>query len=332
MNQQAFEKNRRDLWDVFENELKKVESLTKRERASDEEKQQFIDRFERISKDLAMAKSRGYSIEVITKLNDLVKRGHYIIHNSQGDALNGLQEFFTAGFPREVRQARIFVLVSLVSFVVPGLVIGALIHYDPSYVTSVLSPSQAQQIEQMYAPNQDRIGRERSDTSDLAMFGFYIANNTQIGLTVFISGVFFCIFSIYVLGSNGLLISAALNHLIVVGLGTSIFSFVSGHSAFELTAIVLSGAAGIMIGYALIHPGNMSRKVALYTTGKRAIRIAGGAAFMFFVAAFIEAFWSSIQAVPAEIKYVVGIALWIFTLAYFMFAGKGGDREAPDRA
>ena len=47
------------------------------------------------------------------------------------------------------------------------------------------------------------------------------------------------------------------------GLSTTFYSFVATHSAFELTAIVLSGAAGLRIGHALLAPGRQTRVQSL---------------------------------------------------------------------
>ncbi|MCE2406683.1 MAG: stage II sporulation protein M [Pseudomonadales bacterium] len=331
MKQTFFERSHEDLWIEFAEQLANFERVATRREISSKERDQFIDQFELISKHLALAKNRGYSLELVERLNELVTRGHFILQKSQINPLDNVVEFFIAGFAQEVRRARYFVLVAAISFLLPAFVIGAMIQYSPHYVTSVLDPGQLQQIERMYSTTQERLGRERSGASDIAMFGFYVYNNTQIGLRVFATGVIFCLPSILVLGFNGLFISAVINHLMVIGLGTAILSFVAGHSAFELTAIVLSGAAGIMLGYAVIHPGGLPRREAVRRAGSSAVKIVLGAAFMFIAAAFIEAFWSSLQFVTPEIKYLVGGCLWVFTLSYFLFTGRNADRATSSR-
>ena len=53
-----------------------------------------------------------------------------------------------------------------------------------------------------------------------------------------------------------------------------------------------------------------------------AIRFVYGAATMFLVAAFIEAFWSPLTIFPPATKYAVGAIMWAFVLGYFLFAGR----------
>ena len=332
MKQSSFETQHVDIWDEFENQLIRFESLAKRRSVDNEERNRFVNNFELISKHLALAKSRGYSLELVEHLNELVTRGHFVLHKSQASPLENIVSFFVSGFAIEVRRARYFVLVAAISFLLPALVIGAMIQYSPHYVTTVLSSAQIQQIERMYSTTEARIGRERSGASDIATFGFYVYNNTQLGLRVFATGVLFCLPSILVLGFNGLFISAIINHLSVIGLGTTVLSFVAGHSALELSAIVLSGAAGIKLGYSLIHPGALTRREAVRRAGSSAVKVVLGAALMFILAAFIEAFWSSLRFVAPEIKYLVGTCLWLLTFSYFLFAGRDADREITDRA
>jgi uncharacterized membrane protein SpoIIM required for sporulation len=111
-------------------------------------------------------------------------------------------------------------------------------------------------------------------------------------------------------------------HLTRVGYAEPFFQFVAGHSAFELTAIALCGMAGLLLGRALLAPGLRTRREALVTSARIAVRIVYGATAMLLFAAFIEAFWSSTTAVPPIVKYLVGAALWVFVGAYFLFMGR----------
>ena len=85
-----------------------------------------------------------------------------------------------------------------------------------------------------------------------------------------------------------------------------------GHSSLELIAIVLSGAAGLRLGLAVIAPGRSSRrKAALVAAAKPAVRVMYGAAVIFLIAAFVEAFWSPQTAIPFGAKIAVGAAGWV---------------------
>jgi uncharacterized membrane protein SpoIIM required for sporulation len=191
----------------------------------------------------------------------------------------------------------------------------------PEFLYRVLDPATVRSIEDMYDPTNPRIGRSRDSETGVAMFGFYIFNNVGIAFRCFASGIVFGIGSIGVLAFNGLFIGAVFAHLTRVGFHSTLYPFVIGHGSFELTAIVISGAAGMKLGFALLSPGRRSRSAALVAVGRECARLIYGAAGMLVIAAFIEGFWSPSGA-PVVLKFVVGALLWIAVASYFVFAGR----------
>ena len=159
------------------------------------------------------------------------------------------------------------------------------------------------------------------------MFGYYIKNNTGIGFQVFAGGLLYGLGSLFFLFYNGLVIGAVAGHLTQMGYISTFWGFVAGHSAFELTAIVLAGAAGFKLAAALIMPGRKSRALALRDNAQEAIGIVYGSATLFVMAAFVEAFWSSQPWIPLMVKYGVGIALWLLVIGYFTRLGRGASHE-----
>ncbi|MDO5769334.1 MAG: stage II sporulation protein M, partial [Psychrobacter sp.] len=183
---------------------------------------------------------------------------------------------------------------------------------------------QVMQMEEMYNPSNDMIGRDssrRSDT-DIAMFGFYIYNNVGIDFRIYGMGIFAGIGTLISLLYNGLVIGGVGGHLTGIGFGETFWTFVSGHGSFELTAAVISGAAGLRLAQSLFMPGNYRRLDAFKIAGKQSIELLIGAATMTFIAAFIEAFWSSASLIPDMVKYGVAALLWLAVISYLCLAGR----------
>jgi uncharacterized membrane protein SpoIIM required for sporulation len=174
----------------------------------------------------------------------------------------------------------------------------------------------------MSDPATHRLGCRAADSS-LMMFGFYIWNNIRIGFQTFAGGLLFGVGSIWFLGANGVILGAVSGYLTQIGYTQTFWSFVAGHSSLELLAIVISGAAGLRLGMAVIAPGNVSRRAALVAAAKPAVRLMYGAATMFLAAAFVEAFWSPLTEFGFQIKIIVGISGWVILLGYFLLAGRG---------
>ena len=274
---------------------------------------------------MALARDRHYSPELVDRLNHLVLRGHHVLYGRASGGRARLLSFLASGFPATVRAEQKLVWISALLFFGPLLLLLAVLQSDPDFVLYFVDPVQLGQYEEMYDPDNSRLGQRDSD-DNVMMFAFYIWNNVKIGIQTFATGLAFGLGSIFYLLFNGTVIGAIAGYLTAVGHGEPFWSFVSGHSAMELTAIVLSGAAGLKLGAALIAPGNRSRKAALVDAARPAIRIMYGAALMFMIAALIEGFWSPLKTFTPQIKYTVGIVLWILVLAYFSFTGR--DRAA----
>ena len=134
--------------------------------------------------------------------------------------------------------------------------------------------------------------------------------------------------SLFFLFFNGLMIGAVAGHLTQIGSGQTFWSFVIGHGAFELTAITLAGAAGLKLGWALLAPGRWPRSEALRLAARQSVQLVAGAILLLLLAAFVEAYWSSMTSIGSTIKFAVGGGLWLLLASYFALAGRG--RHAPD--
>ena len=181
---------------------------------------------------------------------------------------------------------------------------------------------QTVEFEDMYNPANRIIGKARDAETNWYMFGFYIANNIGVSFQTFASGLLYGVGTIFFLIYNGLLFGAVAGHLTNIGYAETFFTFVVGHGSFELTAIVIAGAAGLKLGLSLLSPGNLTRLESLRRTAHVAIQLVYGVIFMLVIAAFVEAFWSSNNALLGWQKYFVGGICWAFVILYFFIAGR----------
>src|SRR6185436_3503080 len=112
---------------------------------------------------------------------------------------------------------------------------------------------------------------------------------------------FFGIGAFYDLAFEGLRLGSvfAVCYRIDANFGNELASFVVGHGVIELSCIFFCGGAGMMIGYAMINPGDLSRGQALKKKGIEAARIVIGCAFLLVIAGIIEGFLSPANLPPA---------------------------------
>jgi uncharacterized membrane protein SpoIIM required for sporulation len=328
MKQAIFETRYAQDWDRFDAWLQQREKSPRKKGAEpvtegmlDTEVPQL---YRRVCQHLALARDRHYSPELVDRLNRLALRGHHVLYGAQPRSMGAI-EFLLRGFPRLIRSERKVVIAACLLFFGPLAAIVAALQWHPEFIYYLVEPAQLREYQSMYdpaAPHEEIRGAD----SNVQMFGVYIWNNIRIGFQTFATGLLFGIGSLLALLFNAVMIGAVAGYLHSIGYGSTFWPFVSGHSAFELTAIAISAAAGFKLGGALIAPGLLTRKMALVVASQTAVRLMYGAALMLLGAAFIEAFWSPHRGIPANIKYAVGIGLWVLLLLYFVFAGR---REEP---
>lgn len=326
MKQQTFEQLHNNFWDQFEFSLESFGANFKKTHhiSAELDRDQFVNNYRLICQHYSLAKSRAYSNNLIERLHNMALQGHQVLYKKNSIPLSKILDFIVYEFPVSVRREYRLMLVSIILFF--GVMIGAasLIIVKPDLAYSFIGESQLNSIESMYDPeNRSNLGRERDSDSDIYMFGFYIRNNTGIGLATFASGAILGIGSIFILLFNGLYLGVISGHIINVGYSETFYPFVVGHGAFELTAIALAGCAGLKLGMALLSPGRHNRFDSIKIAALNIMPIVIGMMGMFIIAAFIEAFWSSSTSLSVNTKFITGAILWLFVIAYFMFSGRG---------
>lgn len=325
MKQSQFESVHQGEWQAFARQLEALER-GKPSPAS----RGFAAAYRRLCLHLALAKARGYSNHLVEQLEQLAMRGHQQLYRHRNRLGARSIGFLLAGFPRLVREEWHFVLAASLLFYVSLIGMGLLVYLFPDLIYSLVAPEQVAEMEAMYDPDASRLGRfgGRDAGDDWMMFGFYIMNNIGIAFQTFASGLLFGLGSLFFLLFNGLTIGAVAGHLTRIGYNDTFWAFVIGHGAFELTAITFAGAAGLKLGWALLAPGRLRRSEALRQAAARSVRLIAGVLLLLLIAAFVEAYWSSMTFTTAPIKYLVGALLWLLVAAYFLLAGRA--RHASD--
>lgn len=316
-----FEERYRAEWEELEQLLAQLRGKSRRKKAPPLEGERFAQLYRRACEHLALARARAYPAHLIERLDHITADAHQAIYARQQFGFERLLALFTRDFPRAVRAHALYVWIALAVFGLPTVVMGLLVYSRPELVLSVVDARQAAAYDEMYSPAAQAIGRRTADT-DWMMFGFYIKNNVGVAFQCFAGGIVFGVPSLFYMAYNGALGGAVAGYLTQRGYSETFYSFIVTHAAFELTAIVLAGAAGLRLGHALLAPGRHSRKQALVLASKQAMVLVYGITLMLLIAAAVEAFWSSAQWIPLAVKYSVAAVCWIAVLSYLCLQGR----------
>ncbi|MDB5812988.1 MAG: hypothetical protein JWN23_105 [Rhodocyclales bacterium] len=331
MKQEQFEQHNEASWQDFEEWLKWRHKRHAKRPGKDGKKgfakapfpsRELPERYRIICLQLALARDRDYTQALVEHLHRLAQLGHDVLYGAQSGFTRRVLQYAAGGFATDVRANAKWVLASALLFFGPMLAAMLAVHLWPDFAYLMLSPEQVAKFESMYGNDSRALGRVARDAStDFHMFGFYVYNNVSIAFRCFAGGLTAGVLTVFYLIYNGLSIGVVAARLGEAGLAENFYSFVVGHSTFELGAIVLSGAAGLKLGAAILAPHRMSRGVALRQAGRSIIGMVCGLAVMLFAAALTEAFWSPLK-LGLPIKLTVGGVLCALSLAYFTLAGR----------
>ena len=323
MTRDQFIKRRRTEWRRFEILIAEAESK-RTIGLTGEQIAELSALYRGLCFDVSLIQSRDWGSSMSRYLNGLATRGHNALYRSPPGSWQAIVAFVLSEFPALVRANGRYFLLALALFVVPGTICGTVVAKDPSLAGRIMPGMYQQMFDYMYSESVS----ERQERMDGAMAGFYVRNNVGVAFRCFALGAFAGIGTVITLVYNSIFLGTVTGYVVGRGHGMNFLEFVIGHGSFELTAIVIAGAAGLVLGHAIIHPGQRSRADALRVRGLVAIKLTLGAGVMLCVAAILEAFWSP-SLFPFGIKMFVGAILWISVFLYLGFAGR--SRKAVGR-
>jgi len=328
MTKRDFIKQRKPSWRRFHELLDELSRA--RGRLSAEEMGEFSRLFRAVCFDLSTIRSRDWGAGLIDFLNEMVTRGHSAYYRAPPGNLAEVLRFLAFGFPQMVRRNWSYFLLAFALFFIPLGVTWWVVTVSPETIDRIIDKHTQEHIAEMYATsNADNpwAVSEKDSGSNFGddrtgMAGFYVYNNVGIAFRVWVLGALLGVPTVYILLYNGIFIGAIAGYVCSLSEGHSrrFLSFVVTHGAFELTAIAVAGAAGLMLADAILHPGQRTRSESLKSLGFQSLQVALGAGAMLGVAAMIEAFWSPASFTP-EVKYSVGGTLWVIVFAYLGMSG-----------
>jgi uncharacterized membrane protein SpoIIM required for sporulation len=307
---------RKDNWERLEDLLSILETSPLRglPRA---EVREFGELYRRAATDLAIARAETRDPKLINYLNSLVIRAHGKIYRAEGQGLNLIWQFFAKDFPQTFRKRWRPIALAFAVFTLFGIASFLLCYYDFNFADSlglggIRNAAQTDEKWWLSLNDANQVGASQ-----------ILTNNILVSLLAFAYGAFFGIGTIYILIINGLSIGGVLGvcYKTNPAFGNALVEFMIGHGVIELSCIFIAAGAGMLIGYSLVNPGDLTRTEALKKNGLDAARLAIGCAVLLVIAGIIEGFLSP-SNLPAYIKYGTGILTGIAMYSYLLLVGR----------
>lgn len=276
---------------------------------------------------LSVARAISLDQNLIGYLEGLSTRGYFLVYGARGRLRDRLFRFFRRDWPAAVQSLWRETLVSFAISLAATVVAYVLVRRDPDWFYAFMDPGMASGRDPMATTASLRetlYDKPESLAQGLSFLAaFLFTHNAQIAIWAFALGFALCLPTAALMVLNGGALGAFIALFVSRGLGFEATGWLMIHGTTELFAIVLSGAAGFSIGWAVIFPGERSRVDAAAAAGRRAAMVMIGVVIMLFVAGLLEGFGRQLIQLDLARYAIAGsmLALW---LAYFYWPRRRG--------
>jgi len=276
----------------------------------DEVANQFIE----ITNDLAYAKTFYPNSKTTAYLNGLAAKLHQSVYKNKKEKSNRFIHFWKTELPLIFLAHRKQVFYALFFFLV-SCAIGALsAKYDDTFVRLIMGDNYVNMTNENIAKG-DPFGVYKQD-SQFMMFLQIGSNNIFVALYTFVLGILFSFGSIVSLFRNGIMLGSFQYFFFSKGLGFQSILVIWIHGTLEISAIVLAGAAGLILGNSFLFPKTYTRMASIQKGAKDGLKIVIGLIPIFIVAAFFESFVTRHTEMPLALSMLILLSSAAFMIWY----------------
>ena len=284
-------------------------------RLSAEEVDEVVSLYQLASAHLSWARNHYQDPATTARLNDLVARANAVVYRRTSSPARALRLFVTVSFPAAVWHLRRFVAVAAACTFLPAAVLGVWLATSED-ARDVSAP---EAVREAYV--EEDFAEYYSSEPAGAFATRVLVNNIQVSFLAFALGIAGCLGTVAILAFNGANLGVALGLFVAVGQQGRFWGLILPHGLLELTAVVVAGAAGLSMGWALIAPGDRSRGEALIDEARRSVAVIGGLMVCFVLAGVIEGFVTP-SALPTSVRVGIGLAVEAAFLSYVAGFGR----------
>ncbi len=313
-NVNSFIQNRQEKW-LLLNDMIETFDAFKMQKLSQPELSEFVSLYRQLSSDLSIVRAQYPGHELYQYLLGLYNRTGTIIKSGQRRSYRKVLTDLSNYIPQVIYTSQKYFVLSLVIFIL-GIAIGYGVEMlDPSFSRYVIGDTYIDMtIENIESGIPMKVYQS---SNQIIMMDFLMINNIRVAFTAFALGVLFGVGTCLVLFFNGIMVGALAGFFKAYSLSGIFWSTIMLHGTLELSAIIIGGTAGFLLGHSLFFPGDEPRLASLKNQAKPALLLVASTIPLFIIAAFIESHITPLFELEQSLRYVTIIGSILFMIAFY---------------
>ncbi len=272
--------------------------------------------FTQLVDDLAYAKTFYPSGKVTEYINSQASKVYLDIYKNRKEESNRLVTFWKYDLPLTIRKHHKVVLFSFLFFLV-FFVIGFFVSdQDDGIARSIFGDDYVDHTQENIA-NGNPFGIYEHGNPFLSWLNLMI-HNIRVSFLMFVSGIFAGIPCLYIAIKNSIMLGVFDQFFTARGLGVDFWLVVFVHGTLEITALIISTAAGLVLGKSFLFPGTIRRIDAFKQGAKDGVKIMIGLIPVFAMAAFFEGFITRLYNDISILTTAIFFLSVLFVIWYFI--------------
>jgi uncharacterized membrane protein SpoIIM required for sporulation len=273
--------------------------------------------FIQITDDLSYSRTFYANRSVRVYLNNLAQHIFHKVFSRKKKKQHVFRDFWMEELPSVMYYHRMELLIAFVILLI-AMSIGLLTYYhDPTFANKILGDGYVAMTAENIAKKDPMAVYKKM--GPVEMFIKIALNNLRVDILTFFSGLIMGIGSVLVLLHNGLMLSAFQFYFIKRGLFWDSFLAVWLHGTLEISAMVICGAAGLVLGKGIVFPGTYSRIQSFFSSAQRATKIFFSVLPITVAAAVIESVLTRYTEAPDLLRLALIIISLLFILGYYVY-------------
>lgn len=276
----------------------------------------LAERFIELTDDLSYARTFYPGSQTVAYLNGLTTKLHLHIYANRKEPKGRFFTFWRLELPLILARRRRYLIHSLLFFSV-FVAIGVLsARLDDQFVRLILGDGYVDMTNENIEKG-DPFGVYKTE-EPLTMFLTIAFNNIYVACRVFVMGLLGGVGTVYALFYNGIMLGSFEYFFFSRGIGMESILVVFIHGTLEISAIIIAGAAGLVLGAGILFPGTYSRRASMVAGARDGLKILVGLGPVFLLAAFFEGYVTRHTGMPLWMSLSILLTSLIFIIGYFV--------------